>query len=594
MPDFGGYGGQVVYIPLGTEGLNYNKNPQRIPPGGLLQAESITYADDSIHKAPGRAKLGSYVGVTGSPSVFSLFDWHPTEGTQYLVTLSSNGRLFLATAGNPTLNQNQTIPTGATTPPRAIFVPCGGSAAITTASPGRMLAIFTGVGQPGFYQGAGSVTPTKFSTIPTDWSGGNQPVNGVVHNGRLFAFGVASKPHALYGSTIDDHRDFRTGVETGTASASSAIYNHCHPGVGLRLYCGYSHKGLLFLLKYPNGVFYLDDTDLNPTGWGCKMVTDAMGCAPTPFAGILVDDGILFLSATGQFFLITATTQGGIVVTDLSTRMNLDQWLQANVNMTRLAQAVSCWDPTLKQAHFALPSKRNGSSSTTNDLLLTFDFRAFTKGEAKVRFAYSYRDAIQGIALRRNPTSYIYEPMIADYSGNVWLLAQDDRSINAALPGVTPSLTGYQAVFQTSHSNLQEFSSDPTLGVMNKVFDTLWIEYIPNTGGSITVTPYVDGVAQTAVTVDLSQSGPRLASSPGNTEFTIYSGSGATTASELAGVGTAGLDLRVKAVRLTGTGRRISFQIQSSSTASEDMNITGLYVGFRKAGQDVGRGQGSS
>jgi hypothetical protein len=592
MPDFGGYGGQVAYIPLGAEGLNYNKNPSRIPPGGLLQAESITYADDSVHKSPGRSKLGAYSGL-GSTTVFSLYDWHPNEGTQYLVTLSSIGRIYIAPAGNPVLNQNQTIPTGASTPPRAIFVPCGGSAAITTASPGRMLAVFTGVGAPGFYQGT-SVVPQKFTTVPTDWSGGNQPVSGAVHNGRLFAWGVASKPHSLYGSTIDDHRDFRTGVETGNSSASSATYLHCHPGLGLRTYCGYSHKGILFLLKYPNGVFFLDDTDLNPTGWGCKIVTDAMGCAPTPFAGILVDDGILFLSATGQFFLITATTQGGITVTDLSTRMNLDQWLQANINMTRLAQAVSVWDPTLKQAHFALPSKRNGSSSTTNDLLLTFDFRSFTKGEAKVRFAYSYRDPVQGIALRRNPTTYVYEPIVSDYSGNVWLLAQDDRSINAALPGATPSLTGYQAVFQTSHTDLQDYSSDPTLGVANKNFDHLWIEYIPNTGGSITVTPYVDGVAQDAQTVDLSASGPRLASSPGNTEFTLYSGSGSTTASELAGVGTSGLDLRVKGVRITGTGRRVSFQIQSSSTASEDMNITGLYVGYRKAGNDVGRGQGSS
>lgn len=597
MPEFGGYDGEVAYLPLGREGLNYNVNPNFIPAAGLLQAEAVVYTDDSIHKMPGRAKLGAYVGLSGV-SIFSLFDWFPNEGAQYLVSLSSAGKIYIAPAGDTQLNRNETTPPGATTPPRCIFVECGGSAAITVNAQ-RILAVFTGVGQPGFYQGT-STTPAKFSSPPSDWTGGNQPVNGAVHNGRLFAWGNANKPNSIYGSTIDNHQDFKTGVETGDASASSAVYKHIHPGVGLRLYCGHSHKGMLILLKYPRGVFYLDDTDINPTGWKANQVTDAMGCAPTPFASVLLDDGVLFMSPNGQFFLITATTQGGIVVTDLSTRLNLDQWLSKNINLTRLSQVVSCWNPTTKEAHFAVPSKRDGASSTTNDLLLTFDFKAFTKGDAKVRFAYSYRDSIQALCVRRNPTSYIYEVVAADYSGNAWLLNQADRSVNSALPGAAPTLTGYQAIFQIAHSNLADFATSPSgpdagnLAVMNKSFDWLGIEYVPNTGGNVTVTPYVDGVAQPAQTVSLKQSGPVLASSPGETEFTIYSGSGLTVASELAGATTAGLDLRVKWIRLTGTGRRLSIQIASSSVASEDMNITGFYVGFRRAGQDVGRGQGSS
>lgn len=678
-----GYQGQVIRIPLGKEGLCYSKNPSSLPPSALLQAESITFSDDSAHLMPGRSKIGKYAGTTftfapadvdtganetiaetahglvtgdgpvyfsttgglpnplvadtdywiirfdankislatsralafagtkvnltsqgtgthtlASRSIFSVYDWWPQEGTQYTVTLSSDGRVYItASATDTQLAQNETIPVGTTTPRRAVFVECGGSAAINVDSV-KLLAIFTGQGAPGFFQGT-SLLPGKAVYTPTDWTA-SYPVNGVVHNGRLFSFGNPNKPHTLYGSTIDNHQNFRLGVETGNASASSATYTHIHPGVGLRLYQGFSHKGLLFLLKFPRGVFYLDDTDLNPTGWKAAQVTDAMGCAPTPFSGILVDDGILFMSAAGQFFLITATTQGGVTVTDLSTRLYLDQWLQTHVNLTRLDQVVAAWDSTLKIAYFAVPSQINGTNSLTNDLLLMFDFRAFTKGEAKVRVSYTYRDASQALAVRRNPSTYRYEVMQADYAGNLWRLANgvgnDERSVDSALPGNTPSLSGYVGRFQISHTDLEEYMSqyDPTLGPMNKNFDWLGVEYVPNTGGNITVVEYVDGVAQPSQTVSLTQSGPRLASAPGFTEFTIWAGSGSTVASELAGTTTAGLDLRVKWVRLTGTGRRTSIEIASSGTAGEDMHVTALYLGFRKAGQDVGRGQGSS
>jgi len=677
MPDAGGYQGSVIRIPLGKEGLTYSKNPSSLPPSGLLQADTVTFSDDSVHKMPGRSKIGRYAGTSftfvdadvnvgantvteaahglnsgdgplyltttgvlpgglsantnyyairvdantikfattranaiagtaiditsaagggthtfNSRSIFSVFDWFPSEGVQFTVTLSSDGHLFMAPASDTQLAQNEIVPPGATTPVRAVFVECGGSAAINVDSV-RFLAIFTGQAAPGFYQGT-SPSPSKF-TNTADWSTA-YPLNGVVHNGRLFAFGNSNKPHSLYGSTIDDHRNFTTGVVSGNASASSATYHHIHPGVGLRLYQGFSHKGLLFLLKFPVGVFYLDDTDINPIGWKANQVTNAMGCAPTPYAGILVDDGIMFMSASGQFFLITASSQGGVTVTDLSTRMYLDQWLQTHVNMTRLNQVVGAWDSTLKIAYFAVPSKLEGTNSLVNDLLLMFDFRSFTKGEAKVRFSYSYRDLSQALAIRRDPSSFIYKTMQADYAGNLWQLGDEERSITTSLPGQTQVTSGYTGRFQINHTDISEYlaSFDPTVGPMNKNWDWLGIEYVPNTGGSISVIEYVDGVAQPTQTADLIQSGPRLAPAPGFTEFTIYSGSGSTVASELAGATTAGLDLRVKWVRLLGTGRRVSIEIASSAVAAEDMHITALYLGYRKAGQDVGRGQGSS
>lgn len=580
-------------------------------PGGLGSGTDywiIKVDADTIKLATSRANAiaGTQVDITsqgtgaGTPhsltprSVIGLYDWFPAEGVQYVVTVASNGKLYITqSATDPQYGQNETS-LGSAATKRPILVECGDNASISTTNPGKMLAIFTGQSVPYAYRGSGT-TPTPFSSPPTDWAT-SYPVNGVVHGARLHAIGVPSKPHALYSSTIDNHQDFKTGTETGNASASSAAYTHIHPGYGQRLYCCHSHKGLLVLLKYPRGVFYLDDTDISPTGWKSQMVTDSMGCAPTPFASIEIDDGILFMAASGQFFLLTAQTNGGITVTDLSTRMYLDQWLQSNVNLTRLDQVVGAWDSTLKIAYFAVPSKQTGSSSNTNDLLLYFDFRAFTRGDAKIRFGYTYRDQTQAITSRRNSSSYIYEVMAADYLGNVWKLGEDDRSINSALPGQARVTTGYQSIFQITHTDLAEYlpTYDPALAVMNKNFDWLGIEYVPGTGGTVSVIEYVDGAPQPTVTTTLTQSGPVLGSSPGNTEWTLADTDppgafGSIASSSLAGTSASGLALAVKWVRLVGTGRRWSVEIQSDSTAEHDVHVTALYLGFRRAGQDVGR-----
>ena len=676
MPSFGGYLGTITYLTLGLQGLTVGRNPSLTPRGGLLQADTVSFFSDSVHKSGGRKKIGRYgttftfvdgdVSVAGDTitetahglvtgngpmflsttgalpggldsstsywsirvddntiklatsyanaiagtavnitsaagggthtiqphTIVSLWDWYPNEGQQFLVTLASNGKLYIAVAGSTLLGQNQSS-VAFVAPPTMIFVECGGSAAIALTSAGRMLAVFTGVFVPKFYQGTSAI-PFDFTLSPTDWQGSEFPVGGAVHNGRLFAWGLPNKGSALYGSTIDDHRDFKTGVETGIATASSAVYLSVYPGVGLRIYYGVSHKGMLFLLKYPRGIFWLDDTDINPAGWITRQLTDAVGCAPTPHAGVLTEDGIVFMAATGQVYAIIADTQGGIQLRDISQALNIRDWITDHVNTSRLSQVVATWDPSLNQVHFGVPSKISGTGSTTNDLTLTFDFSSFVRG-GNVRFSYAYRDAVQGMATLHDTTVGAYAVIESDYAGNVWRLGEEDRSINSALPGVTSSLTGYTAVFQTSYSNLQDDNAnDGQLGASNKIFDVAWVEYIPNTGGTATLEWFVDGTSQGSQSFALEATGPRISPSSGNTVFTIYSGSGPTTASELGGGTSSSLELRLKEIRITGSGRRISFKITTSGVASEDAHVTGIYVGYRKAGQDVGRGGASA
>lgn len=577
----GGYDGDVIYLPLGQEGFAFSKNPQSIPPRALVQAESITYADDSIHLLPGLAKIG-----TSSTPLVGIYDWFPNEGQQFIVSVDTNGTLYIAPANTYHVDINPNIPAADGTPQTVKFVPCGGRT-----NGGRMLAVLTGVSPPAYFLGT-SLVAAKFTLSPADWST-SFPVNGEVHNGRLYTWGVSDVPHALYGSVVDNHQDFITGLESGVATAESATYDSVYPGTGLRLYSGHSHKGLLFLFKYPIGVFYLDDTDINPAGWGSRRITDAMGVAPSPFASVQLDDGILFMSATGQFYLLTVD-QNGITITDLSTRMVLDNYLQGIINVSRLNQMTSTWDAALKQAHFYCTSV-NAADPTKNDLHLCFDFRAFTREEAKVRFGYSFRDAARSVTSYRDPSTYNFVPMFVDYSGDIWRTNVEDRSINSAQPGMTPTLAGYTGTFQIAHTNLTEYVSqaasyygkDPKLAAFNKNWDWLGIEYVPSAGGSVTVTEYADGQAQPDQTVSMQDIGDALAASSLGPGFMLDT-------SSLAGATASQLPLKVKWVRLTGTSRRVSIKITTSGVASEDCQIVGFYLGYRLAGQDVGRGAGAT
>src|SRR6266446_8844974 len=149
-------------------------------PGGVTADQDYWLIKFDAHKvslATSRAnalagtKVDLTSGGTGTHtlaprSIFSMFDWFPQEGTQYTVTLSSHGRIYItSTATETQLGQNETVPPGATTPQRAVFVECGGE----KNGSGRILAVFTGQAAPGFYQRT-RLLPSKLSSPPTDWS----------------------------------------------------------------------------------------------------------------------------------------------------------------------------------------------------------------------------------------------------------------------------------------------------------------------------------------------------------------------------------------------------------------------------------------
>jgi len=568
-----GYEGEVIYVPLGSEGLSYNANPDRVPPAGLLSANSVVFTEDSVRKEPGRTLITSFNPTTRD--AVAVHDWHASEGDQRFACMSSDGdfiQVVSATPGAGGLEYGYVQASGAPALSQGYFVTGGHE----TPSMNRKLFCFTGKTPVGYWD---NVTYHVLGADPlvskpaVDWSGSNQPIAGGIHGQRLFAWGVQNAPHRLYGSQMANHGNFE---QTGTFTANNAVYYDINSGVGQRIYCAREYKGLLLILKYPVGVFWLDDSDINPIGWRTKTVTASIGCVNSPYALQQFDNGLLFMAPDGSFHVITATTQGGIDVIDITVKMNIYQWLLKNVNLQRLEQVVSSYNPTTKQILYALPAV----GESENNLLLIFDMIDAGRYQGKVRFSYSYQDNCVSLATRRDPASFQYKIMSGNTGGQV---VQHNR--NARLN----QSSGYASNFQLSHENLRKYYESAKVAAMMKIWEWCDIEYIPTGGGDIVVTPYVDGVAQTAQTATLDESGSQLdPPAAGAGAFTIYLGSGPTILSELGGETPQSLPLKVAKLRLTGTGRRLSlhFAMADGSNIGNDFSITGIYLGFKRAGQD--------
>lgn len=350
----------------------------------------------------------------------------------------------------------------------------GGKEAASDATNPRKLFYFNGVNPIQVLAGDGT-TMAAIATPPTDWSASanpfQQPVNGCIHNNRLVGWGNLNDPHRLYFSDPDNHENFTSASAFNLRVASS---------IGERLWCGVDYMGVLFLWKYPRGIFYLDDTDLTASNWFIRTKSESLGCAPSPYAVLPLDDDVLFMAADGQFHMLSAVdTLGGVSTSNLSKALGIRNYIRDHVNLARLDRVVSCWNPDQKLAYFAVP----GTGETTNTLLLKFDF-----SQQPVKFSVSTRDSTDAIILKRFDDTLIHKP-ISGEAGFVWLLDQDARTKNGE---------EYTSTVQTAHETFGYV--DPKLANIRKLFDHLELEFEPVASGEITVYVYVDNVLRQTIT----------------------------------------------------------------------------------------------
>lgn len=427
--------------------------------------------------------LYRYESSTAIKTIIALQDWRPVAGTQRYVSAALDGGIYSDKASANDLDATTLVAaaTLSTTARPGQFVNGGSEAAASN----RKLFYFNGTNAPYVLSGDGA-TMSALANPNTDWSGSNQPSAACAHANRLAALGNANAPHRLYLSLRTDHEDFRT--------ASGALTFEVYPGIGTRLAALCDYQGLLWLWKYPFGLFWLDDSDTDTANWALQQRSSAVGCANSPHAVLPVENDVMFLAADGSFHLLSNTREGGAVLdSDLSSLLRIDKWVRDHVNLARLSQVVSVWYPHKKLAIWGVPS----TGSTNNDLVLYFNFRDVARGGA-VQFTYSTRDNIDALALRLESDT-IERPMLAE-AGFVYLMDRTTRRKGAG---------AYTGSYQTPHLDLRD--GDPRLAQRKKNFESLTLVQNPtSTAYDLTVGVYLDRTLTETLTFSTANRRQRL------------------------------------------------------------------------------------
>jgi hypothetical protein len=389
-----------------------------------------------------------------------------------------NGGTTFATTLKSGLNASTSVPQ---------FVAGGKEAAANN----RKLFIFTGGDDPvQVISGDGAVT-ANLATPPSDWSAGNRPTFGVIHDQRLWAGGNANDPHRVYCSTLTSHEDF-----TSAGSGSLSIF----PGVGRKIVRSISFKGLLVVFKWPAGIYAVNTLDPSNSNWTTSVISETIGAAG-PGAVLPIEDDVLFMDPQGNFHLLSAVTQYG----DLGSKnlsnggggqgpesVHMDDFARVNFNFSKLYRAQSVYYPSKSEAHFALTT----GTETENKLRVVLDFT--TGNPSRPRFYTSSRDVCESLWSRQDADG-VPRPMFGDADGFAWSLDQATRSKDG---------TGYTGSFQSGHDDLSWVDKVLATKVKNGRFLELTVDRKGDY--DLTVAVIWDGVGVQVVTFNMGSSGSAL------------------------------------------------------------------------------------
>lgn len=585
-----GFQDNIAGIRCGIGGLAVNLNPSIISLRNVIQAEGAVFRQDHWRKEPGTFLFGTNTATLADEAdrvVVALNDWHPTETVQRIVHLLGDGHLYF-TAANPGVSGDPAAAVSTTTSGTGtrfgFFVTGGSDAAAPTT---RKLFVFRANKNVTVVKG--DVTNDVAIAAPAvDWNDSHPPIVGVINGPRLFAAGNTNSPHTLYYSKNGDQEDFTTSSDSSTDPGTLSIF----PGVGERIMGLCNYRGFVVVLKYPRGVFLVDARDPDPLNWLTEQVTDTIGVAPSPYCPLQLENDVIFMGSDGQFYLLSAVIgaaaqQNNLAVANLGMNLEIYEFLLNAYQRDMLGSVTSVYQPFWQTATFAVTSP----GAEQNNTRLVFDFTAMGRRGGAPRFSYSYRDKCASLALWRDPNDFILKPIFGDYTGDIIELEQESRT---AWDGAA-----YPFRVQTPHSNLGELENlDESIGKFiqfanrNKAWETIEVEYLPFTAGTVQLTVFIDGVKRAQGSIANQQSDVTT----GTLNIALCDGgkplgfSDDDQAAFVIGDSLlAGGVVRSVVRRLVGEGRRISLLFENE-IAGEDVAITYLYLGFQVTNTTAQRG----
>jgi len=522
------YAGAVAVIPVGDLGLLTDRSPGQLPLGALIEAKNVVINQGTVQKAPGSYIYNSSYVLDGE--VVGAWDWFPDPFTQRFIAITSAGKIY-RDIGDRTFTLGVPIVSGLTgLNPRSQFVEGGNE----TAGRSKKLFLFSdGNNQLKVLSGDG-LTFADITLPAADWTVGNYPRVGVTHRNRLWAF----QDQRAYASTTGDHEDFQ---------AASILTQSIFPGEGGDIIGAFVFKGRLFTFKEGEFVYYLEDSDVDSDNWFWRKLASNFGLS-APNAIVNALDDMFVGNATGTITSYKAAdTLGEIESGDIFRIAQIERYLRRTTHPIGLEYQHAIYDEELKQMYFTYRS----TYRTTNDMLVNVDLN-----KDFPRVTYMQKGTPTCLGLRRN-TNKINEPFYGSASGYIHIMNYEDRLEGA---------TAYEGAFQTAFTDFRD--ADPRFASQQKLFDFLWVEFVPEADVDLSIGVYIDGKFIETVTTRLELANEELGEFVLGTErlgqYTTLS----------------------NPIPLHGIGRRISFRVYNSGS-NQSFQIASLSVGFRPAHEGV-------
>lgn len=541
-------------------GLTGARDARKTKTGDLLIAENVDFGDgDVIQRAKGLDFLfrhnpgNSNVPTATKPEIHTGIDWLPDEITQRMVIVRGNttAEILKFPWSGSVLGTPTTIKTGLTLGNPFYMVEGGREAVGNNAK----LFIFNGIDTPQVLSGDGAVT-TDIASPHGDWAGSNKPGFGTVYQNRLVVAGFANNPHGIYFSHHENHEDFTTSGETANFIVQ--------PGPG-KISGITSAFSKLIIWKHPLGVYYLQDDSLDKPFTDStitdpyiyiKPLTFDVGMALTPHALAQIDAGtVSFVSQSGDIILLQETSGSvtGFGFTNLSRSLNLRNFIQANVNISKLNKTQMLWLEDPKQLWITFVPV--GQVIPSNILILDFN----------------------GETVRTEWTNYnnLAVPELEDYGNQALWGFRDSNGDNNTKPALailtdifradynSPLIrisSGISYNFKTVIQNMPtDFSDLDKEALVKKAFYRLHLEFVPTGDYNLPVQILIDGKNYGTVNFNMTSRGTTL-------PFTLPA--------------TLGQDyIRRRSRDIAGDGYYISLRIEAS-TSGIAPKITNAFVEF--------------
>jgi hypothetical protein len=313
-----GYDGEVATIQMGLAGLQTDLPSTNTLASKLRSTKNCTVFNALLEKDFGSRRWNTSPLANG---IASFIDWWPDSGTQRVIACDKQGLLYKF---NYPYQSVQMTPFASTDPANLgayqyiNFLTCGAEG---VALP-RKVFVFSGTKAVQVISADGTAYKT-ISKPPADWKDNNQPIKGIVHRSRVVAFGNENSKHSLYLSLASDHEDF---------TSAGAFQFPVYPGESEGIMDIFVYKSLLWILKYPAGLYLLDDSDSNVANWTCSRINSSFGGGSPNCTQEVLDDIFIANNYGGLTSLKTINTIGDLQSSDIYYQLGIERAVRENLS----------------------------------------------------------------------------------------------------------------------------------------------------------------------------------------------------------------------------------------------------------------------